>query len=73
MANDKIYVGELERFGYTLRYFGHSEAEVRKALMNAYVKGYNYCNGVNPDKAEKKTADDEMFIEEITFGKVEWV
>lgn len=73
MENTKIFVGELERFGYTLRGFGHSEEEVRKMLMKEYIKGYKGYNGASPDKEEKKTADDEMFIEEVKFNKVEWI
>lgn len=72
MTNTKIFVGELDRFGYVLRYFGNSEEEVRKALMKCYIKAFKDINGVSPDKEEKKCADDEMFIEEVKLGKVEW-
>ena len=73
MANIKIFVGELDRFGYTLRAFGHSEEEVRKMLMKEYIRGFKGYNGVNPDKERKKVADDEMFIEEVKIGEVEWI
>lgn len=80
MAKDTVYYGQLERFGYTLTAIGRTEREVRKALEKEYVETYISENGADPreefwDDGESyyKVAMDEMYIDEFTFGKVEWL
>lgn len=73
MADNKIFVGTLERFGYELRVVTNSEAEARKLLMKEYKKAYEEINHCKLTKEAISTAEDELFIEEVTLGKVEWV
>ena len=73
MADTKIFIGTLDRFGYELRVVTNSEAEARKLLMREYKRAYEEINHCRLTKEAINTAEDELFIEEVTFGKVEWV
>lgn len=82
MAKDtnRIYYGQLERFGYTLTAVGRSEKEVRKALEKEYVRVYKYEHGVHPKedfwdggRSYYDVAMDEMYVDAFIPGKVEWL
>ena len=83
MAKDtnRIYYGQLERFGYTLTAVGRSESEVRKALAREYVRAYKEANnGANPKedywdggRSYYDVAMDEMYVDAFIPGKVEWL
>lgn len=73
MADNKIFIGTLDRFGYELRVVTNSEEEARKLLMKEYKKTFETINHYRPTKEYINTAEDELFIEEVTLGKVEWV
>ena len=81
----KIYVGTLDRFGYVLMSVGFTEKEARDALEKEYVKTYKIRNnGSNPKKdifcyhtdgsasTYYECAMEELYINEMEVGKVEW-
>ena len=78
----KVYIAELERFGYTLTCVGRSEEECRKAIMKEYTRAYKARNdGLAPGKCNSRsysdmsdyaTAKEEVYVYEMTIGKVEW-
>lgn len=75
---DKVYFCEVERFGSYFRCAGRTEDEVKKAMIKEYVRVYKQRNGVDPrrgdevDKEYFNTFLEELYIEELIFGKVEW-
>lgn len=77
---EKIWFGQLERFGYTLTAVGRSEKEVRKALEKEYVRVFKDENGVHPkddfwDDGESyyDVAMREMYVDAFVPGSVEWL
>lgn len=76
----KIYICELERFGYTLTAAGETEEQAKKTIIKEYVKTYKQWNdGEDPRKEECKygvSYYDEMiedlYVYELPIGKVEW-
>lgn len=73
MADNKIFIGTLDRFGYELRVVTNSEEEARKLLMKEYKNAYEEINHCKPSKETFRIAKDEIFVDEVTLGKVEWV
>lgn len=87
-SKDGVYVAELDRFGYTLTVIGRTEQEAIDALMEAYYKAYEDENGINlrtlpkegkedydmyeEDREYLETAKDEMYVQFLAFGEVEW-
>ena len=60
---------------------GNTEEEVKKALMDAYEKTYRDINDdIDPreelsrwgDKSDYENAEEDIFIRELVFGRVEW-
>ena len=76
----KVYICELERFGYTLTAVGETEEQAKNAIIKEYVKTYKKWNdGEDPRKEERRggvSYYDEMLEDIITYdlpiGKVEW-
>ena len=76
-----IWLGELERFGYTLVVVGISEEEARESLLKAYEKTYRDLNDdadpreeyYDDGKSYYDVAAEEMYVREMAFGSVEWV
>ena len=57
----KVWYGELDRFGYTLRAVGRTKDETVSALMDEYVAWFKSANdGEDPDLID---ANDEVFFE----------
>ena len=69
----KIYVGTLDRFGYVLRVVATTKAEAKKLLIAEYKNAYEEINHCRPPKETLKIAKDEIFVDEVEIGKVEWV
>ena len=69
----KIYVGTLDRFGYVLRVIATSKAEAKRLLIAEYKNAYEEINHCRPSKETFKIAKDEIFVDEVEIGKVEWV
>ena len=69
----KIYVGTLDRFGYVLRVIATSKAEAKKLLVAEYKEAYEEINHCRPSKETFRIAKDEIFVDEVEIGKVEWV
>lgn len=67
-----MYIGLLERFGYTLMVVGKTEAEARDSLMKEYSTAYFDRNRCRPSKKEKECARSEIYLEETAFGSVIW-
>ena len=78
----KIYLGQLERFGYTLTAIGPTKKEVESSLMAEYETAYKNANGCDPredyyddwdERSYYDVAKDEIYVEEMTVGKVIWM
>lgn len=69
----KIYVGTLDRFGYVLRVIATSKAEAKRLLVAEYKEAYEEINHCRPSKETFRIAKDEIFVDEVEIGKVEWV
>ena len=69
----KIYVGTLDRFGYVLRVIATSKAEAKRLLIAEYKNAYEEINHCRPSKETFKIAKDEIFVDEVEIGQVEWV
>ena len=69
----KIYVGTLDRFGYVLRVIATSKAEAKRLLVAEYKNAYEEINHCRPSKETFRIAKDEIFVDEVEIGKVEWV
>ena len=80
MANNKVYIAEVERFGYTLTAMGKTEREAKDAIIAEYVRAYMDENeGSHPIKDEHPYGGtyydnmlEDLSVEEIEFGVVEW-
>ena len=78
-----VYVGELNRFGYTLSCVGKTKKAVVDAIMASYEQAYRKCNdNLDPRKAHsyrsrEKTdytvARNDISVRPMNFGDVEWV
>ena len=76
----KIYLAELDRFGYTLSAVGTTADEATKAIMREYRREYKRENGTNPGqdmnelcgKSYSAAAREAIQVTEFTTGKVEW-
>ena len=76
----KVYIGELERFGYTLTAVDTSKKRVVDALMAEYVETYKDYNGTDPRREKDdysgftyyRDAKECIEIRELEIGKVEW-
>ena len=83
-VKNSVWVGELDRFGYTLTVVGRTEEETREALMNAYEKTYRDLNNdIDPREDFKEgysgeeisyydNAKEDVCVWEMAFGRVEW-
>jgi len=79
-ANNYVYFGEIDRFGYTLQAIDTTEAKVRKALTDEYVRIFKRDNdGMHPskckydgDRSYMSIFKEELFIEKREFGEVTW-
>lgn len=78
----KVFIGQLERFGYTLTVVSATEKEAREALLKKYVKAYKARNGVHPKyesdcyssySSYYDCAKEEMYIEEVELNQVLWL
>lgn len=68
----QLYIGHLDRFGYTLRIVSDSEEKARRLLMKEYRRAYKDMWGVLPSKEEREEAEDEAYIEQVELDKVMW-
>lgn len=77
----KVFLGELDRFGYALTCVGNTEEECVKALMKEYTRAYKQRNeGMTPgkcfsyedDKSDYAIAKEEIYVRELSTGEVEW-
>lgn len=80
-VKNSVWVGELDRFGYTLTVVGRTEEETRESLMNAYEKTYRDLNDdADPredideryDRTYYEGASEDINVWEMAFGRVEW-
>ena len=69
---NKIYLGTLWEGNYELTVIDTTAAKVRKALLKEFVRSYQSYYGIKPDEEEKQTAEENICVEEMTLGKVEW-
>ena len=77
----KIYLGQLERFGYMMTAIGTTRKEVEKTLLEEYMRSYEKINGADPreekaygdDQTYYDVAKDELYITEMTAGTVYWM
>lgn len=74
-----VFVSQLERFGYTLTTIGRTKTEAENAVLSDYYSVYKDVNGIAPDEDwidDEHTywslAKEEIFTEEVEFGKVRW-
>ena len=75
-----IWIGELDRFGYTLTTVGTTEEEVRDALIKNYISEYKAVNGTDPDEdiddytgsSYLDGAKNDISTDRLECGKVEW-
>lgn len=68
-----MYLGELERFGYTLTVISKTKKGARRALMKEYLKTYIRCNnGEIPTKDYWETMQDEIMIEKLAYDEILW-
>jgi len=77
-----VWLATLERFGYVLTAVGETEAEAKKAVMDAYLKAYIDENGADPrqevceyssgDETYWEVACEEIYVRFMPYGKVEW-
>lgn len=79
VKNGSVWLGELDRFGYTLRVVGATEAEARDALSKEYIKSYKQINGSSPKKDRNGWGDtyydsamNDISVMELEFGEVDW-
>ena len=77
---EKVYLGQVERFGYVLTAVGRTEKEVKDALLKEYRKAYKDINGIDPKtdvtvsgRPFQEVFLEELDIEEMEFGKVVWL
>lgn len=77
--SNTVYLGQLDRFGYTLTVVGKTKSETENALLEAYKKAYEDFNGISPDKdyvsgsrTYLELAKEEMFITKLELGDVQW-
>lgn len=79
----KVYLTELERFGYTLKAIGRTKKEAEDAVIAEYIRTFKNINGTDPaeedtdryfgdDRSCLDVARDELYTEEVEFGKVLW-
>lgn len=67
-----VYIGNLDRFGYTLVCAGRTPQEVKASLIKEYKKAYRQRNNSMPDEDELRWADEEITPTFHKFGYVEW-
>lgn len=80
-----IIIGVLDRFGYNLSCTGHTEEEVKTAIMNEYCEEYVKVNGCSPKEEiyDESSWDDDgrtyydialedIEIQYFRIGEVEW-
>lgn len=74
------FISQLERFDYTLTAVGRTKKEAEQSLLAEYFRVYKDINGTEPDKdwvTDTETywslAKEEIFTEEVEFGKVMWL
>ena len=76
----KIYLAELDRFGYTLSAVATTEDEAVRAIMREYRREYKKTNGTNPGqdinelfgRSYSAAAREDIIVTEYTMGRVEW-
>ena len=75
-----VFISQLERFGYTLTAVGRTKREAENAVLSDYYSVYKDVNGIAPDEDwldDEHTywslAKEEIFTEEVEFGKVRWL
>lgn len=75
-----VFISQLERFDYTLTTIGRTKKEAEESLLTEYFRVYKDINGTEPDKdwvTDTETywslAKEEIFTEEVEFGKVMWL
>ena len=76
-AKKGIWIGELDRFGYTLTVVCESEKKCREALSAEYQKAYANCNGSfdmnnEEDKECYEIAMREIYCRFCEMDVVEW-
>ena len=81
MAKQKqtVFVAELFRFDDYLIAVGRTKKEAENAVLTEYYASYKDINGTTPDvdwvdddQTYWSLAKDEIFTEEVEFGKVMW-
>ncbi len=78
-----VFVGSLERFGYTLFGVGRTKTEVVTAIMKTYDEAYRRANGADCDPRKQRLfrgdqsdytkAKGDIYVREMQFGDVEWI
>lgn len=76
----KIYLAELDRFGYMLSAVATTEDEAVRAVMQEYKRAYRAENGNSPGqdmcpergKSYSAAAREDVVVTAYTTGKVEW-
>lgn len=80
----KIYLATLDRFGYNLTAAETTEEKAINAIMTEYVRAYKDANGTDPmedvfddysddAKTYYEVAREDVYVTEMTPGKVEWL
>ena len=77
----KVYLAQLERFGYLITAVGRTKGEAHQAIMETYKSSYRHENGTEPsmdrvpysDRTFLQLAEEELFVTEIRYGEALWL
>lgn len=75
----KIYLAQLERFGYMLTAVGTTKKQAVEAVMETYTNVYINENGIDPaeDMVDYRSYSDlareEIYVEALTPGECRWL
>jgi len=77
----KIYLAQIDRYGYMLTSVGRTEAEARDAILKKYREAFRNDNGCDPseellpdtDLSYLELAKEELFVTPVEFGEVLWL
>lgn len=82
MARKYVYMATLDRFGYDLIVIDTTEEKAIEAIKAEYIRAFMDMNGIHPDDEEcdwgsdgrtwLEMAMEDISVEKMTLGKVEW-
>lgn len=76
----KIYLAQLERFGYMLTAVGTTKKQAVEAIMETYTNAYLATNGIDPaedmiddNRSYSDLAREEIYVETMTPGECHYL